>query len=199
MLPLASTSSPTLRATQPPVQKNRDPFPAGKTLPGRDAYHSHLVPGQEWVGAISPLHIAPSLRVVTVLHFLLLFYTKTRKKCNSFKRQLTVSGKDLTYFLFFVVRPINHIRLIGPCMLPRRLIQDLWRIAFILRQAIVTLFVLDSEARPSTCGSIGSRHAGWGECGCIKAMPQQKPNHHQSVPALIIPVGLPIIQAKEKK
>lgn len=49
-------------------------------------------------------------------------------------------------------------------------------------------------------GSIGNRHAGWGECGCIKAIPQQKPNHQQqSASALITPFGLPIIKAKEKK
>jgi hypothetical protein len=29
-------------------------------------------------------------------------------------------------------------------------------------------------------GSIGNRHAGWGERGCIKANPQQKPNHTSS-------------------
>jgi hypothetical protein len=48
------------------------------------------------------------------------------------------------------------------------------------------------------CGSIGNRHAGSGECGCIKAIPQQKPNDHQPVPTLIIPIGLPITKAKER-
>jgi hypothetical protein len=33
----------------------------------------------------------------------------------------------------------------------------------------------------------------------MKANPQQKPRHHQAVPALITSVGLPIIKAKEKK
>jgi len=47
-------------------------------------------------------------------------------------------------------------------------------------------------------GSIWNRHAGSGECGCTKAIPQQKPNHHQPVSTLITPVGLPIIKAKER-
>ena len=46
--------------------------------------------------------------------------------------------------------------------------------------------------------SIWNRHAGSGECGCTKAIPQQKPNHHQPVSTLITPVGLPIIKAKER-
>jgi hypothetical protein len=68
---LASVSRPALRTIQPPMGTGVS-FSGGKERPGRDADHSlHLVPGQEWIGAILPLPLVPCMAVTGHLYFLL--------------------------------------------------------------------------------------------------------------------------------